>query len=439
MIKNLQLSIIVHINIKMFKKSLYIFLVCMTSKVYGHLILNIPEVWGIDDGTSLEQPLDTSTANPVCAGRSPENNGVVNFEAGQTYEFDVSCGEKDINSGGCLVGDWHSGDPATDYSGCALGISYDGHESQDNYKYISYSKDCGKRGEPSSFTITTNVEDCERCVCSWSWAPSRQYSSPGQFYHNCFYCSISGGKMNATMRPLDFINIRGAQYQDATYNSINPSDIYDDSPSQEYEQPEQEPTEQEPIEYEQPGQEPTEQEPIEQEPIEQEPIEYEQPGQDDDYDIYKQFKEYQEYQEYKKMKESLDKDCDYDNTVPISSYNYTKHVAGYTKPHKDYMKKDYTKSDYTKSDYTKSDYTKKNDYVTKKASSYMKKLYKRHLGEEIELEVENEPIYEESMIIPTPTSTLTTTPMSDIFIKNGKVCRYKTVTQTICKPTNMVL
>jgi hypothetical protein len=410
MIKNIFLNILVNLN-KMFKKSVYIFLVCMTSQVYGHLILNIPEVWGIDDGTSLEQPLDTTTVNPICAGRSPENNGIVNFEAGQTYEFDVSCGEKDINSGGCLIGDWHSGEPATDYSGCALGVNYDGYESQDNYKYISYSKDCGKRGEPSSFTITTNIQDCERCVCSWSWAPSRQYSSPGQFYHNCFYCSISGGKMNATMRPLDFINVRGAQYQDATYNSINPSDIYDDSPEQEpveqepveqepveQEPVEQEPVEQEPVEQEPVEQEPAEQEPVEQEPVEQEPVEqpeYELPEEDDEYDIYKQFKE---YQQYKKMKESLDKDCDHDN----NHSNYTKTTTKYN--NKAYMKKD-TKA-----------------YMTKK-------LYKRHLGEES--------VYEESMIMPTQTSMPVQT--YDTFIKDGKVCRYKTITKTICKPTNFVL
>lgn len=436
----------------MFKKSLYIFLVCMTSRVYGHLILNIPEVWGIDDGTSLEQPLDTSTANPLCAGRSPENNGVVNFEAGQTYDFDVSCGEKDINSGGCLVGDWHSGDPPTDYSGCALGVSYDGYESQDNYKYISYSKDCGKRGEPTSFTISTNVQDCERCICSWSWAPSRQYSSPGQFYHNCFYCSISGGKMNATMRPLDFINIRGAQYQDATYNSINPSDIYDDSPQPEQpEQPEQ------PVE--QPEQEAVEQ--PEYEPVEQPEYEYEQPEQDDkyeqpapeddEYEIYKQFKE---YQEYKKLKEALDTDCDHDNAS-----NYTKQVnlqKAYKKKD-DYMSEDYKKDSYKQGDYTKSGYKpsgyksvgykpgyKKAGYMTKDmtpTSTYGTKLYKRHLEDEVELEVESENMYEESMVMPTPTYLVTDTPSvtSDTFVKNGKVCRYKTVTKTICKPTNLVI
>jgi flagellar motor protein MotB len=418
MIKNLELYTTVHINI-MFKKSLYIFLVCLASKVHGHLILNIPEVWGIDDGTSLEQPLDTSTANPVCAGRSPENNGVVNFEAGQTYDFDVSCGEKDINSGGCLVGDWHSGDPATDYSGCALGVNYDGYESQDNYKYISYSKDCGKRGEPTSFTITTNIQDCERCVCSWSWAPSRQYSSPGQFYHNCFYCSISGGKMNATMRPLDFINVRGAQYQDATYNSINPSDIYDDSPQPEQEQPEQEQPEQEQPEQEQPEQEQPEQEQPEYEHHEHEQLEqlpqpeqeYEQEYEkeyekeepkDDEYDLYKQFKE---YQEYKKLKESLDKECDH------AEDTYPKTVN---------LKKNYVKNNYTKKDSMNNDYTKK--------TTYSKKLYKRHLGEEL---------YEDS-IMPTPTSP-TSTQSSDTFIKDGKLCRYKTITKTICKPTNYLV
>jgi flagellar motor protein MotB len=404
----------------------------MTSKVYGHLILNIPEVWGIDDGTSLEQPLDTSTANPVCAGRSPENNGVVNFDAGQTYEFDVSCGEKDINSGGCLVGDWHSGDPATDYSGCALGINYDGHESQDNYKYISYSKDCGKRGEPSSFTITTNVQDCERCVCSWSWAPSRQYSSPGQFYHNCFYCSISGGKMNATMRPLDFINIRGAQYQDATYNSINPLDIYDDSPSQEYEQPEQEQPEQPQPEQEyeqpQPEQEYEQEQPEQPQPQPEQEYEQEQPEQpqpeqeyeqeqpkDDEYDLYKQFKE---YQEYKKLKESLDKDCDHEEGTYPKTIN---------------LKNNYTKKNYTKKESMTKDYTQK--------STYGKKLYKRHLGEEQYEPMYEEPMSEEPMSIstPTPTSIVTDTQPSDTFIKDGKLCRYKTITKTICKPTNYLV
>ena len=88
------------------------------------------------------------------------------------------------------------------------------------------------------------------------------------------------------------------------------------------------------------------------------------------------------------MQESLKDDCDNDHT------NTTVKV---------------TKSE------SKSDYKKSDKYH----------LHKRHLGEEEEKENPTVDIYKE--------------PMSDIFVKDGKLCRYKTVTKTVCKPTNVVL
>ena len=201
-----------------------IFLLCVLN-VKAHLILNITQVWGIEDGVDLESPLYSTTLNPMCAGKSlPINAGVVNLIAGNTYNFPITCGEKDLNAPGCLIGDWHTGDAADDYPGCALSVSYNGYSEQSDFKYISYSKDCAKRGSLTSFIITKNVQNCTKCICSWSLAPSLKSSSPPQFYHNCFYCSISGGNSNTTMtmRPLDFINIKGANYTDVTYNDINP-------------------------------------------------------------------------------------------------------------------------------------------------------------------------------------------------------------------------
>lgn len=207
------------------KKLSLLFISLLTlSKTYAHLIFNSPETWGIND-VSLEQPLDINTENPLCAGRAPDNDGIIRLVAGETYYFDIRCGEKDLNAIGCLTGDWHSGEMNNDYAGCALGINYNDYRLQNEYKYISYSRDCAKRGDVSTFVISKNVQNCDRCVCSWSWAPSRKYSSPGQFYHNCFYCSITGGN-NASMRQLDFINVKGTSLIDTTYNDINPINIY---------------------------------------------------------------------------------------------------------------------------------------------------------------------------------------------------------------------
>jgi hypothetical protein len=191
--------------------------------IESHLILNIPQVWGISDGISLEQPLDISVENWMCAGKAPENNGVFNFVAGRTYQFNTVCGEKNPNAPGCLIGDWHTGTMQNDYSGCGLSVSYSNYRNPANHKYISYSRECPKSNTPTSFTISENVENCENCICSWGWAPSRMHSSPGQFYHNCFYCSITGGRgSQSTMKQFDFFNVRGAQHFDLTYNDINP-------------------------------------------------------------------------------------------------------------------------------------------------------------------------------------------------------------------------
>jgi hypothetical protein len=198
-------------------------LIIIAPQIQSHLILDIPQVWGIRDGISLEQPLDTSVSNWMCAGKAPENNGVVNFVAGQTYQFNTVCGEKDPNAPGCLIGDWHTGPLQNDYSGCGLSISYSDYRNPANHKYISYSRECPKSNTPTSFTISENVENCENCICSWGWAPSRMHSSPGQFYHNCFYCSITGGRgSQSSMKQFDFFNVRDAQHFDLTYNDINP-------------------------------------------------------------------------------------------------------------------------------------------------------------------------------------------------------------------------
>lgn len=192
------------------------------TSVRAHLVLNIPQVWGISDSVSLEQPLDATTQNYVCAGRTPPSNaGVVQLVAGRSYSFNTVCGEINLGTDGCLTGDWHTGNSLTDYSGCALSVSYSDYRTPANHKYISYTQECPKYDTPTSFRISENVENCERCVCSWAWAPSRDFSSPGQFYHNCFYCSISGGRGNRTsMRTLDFINVNNAGYNDITYNDI---------------------------------------------------------------------------------------------------------------------------------------------------------------------------------------------------------------------------
>lgn len=200
--------------------------VIQSNLVSGHLILNEPQVWGVNDGVSLEQPLDQSTQNWICAGKQPDTNSVVNLVAGNTYSFQTICGEQDVNAPGCLIGDWHTGDDNSDYSGCALAVSYSDYKNPSNHQYLSYTHDCPKRGVDTTFVVSPNVQNCERCVCSWAWAPSRDYSSPPQFYHNCFYCSISGGN-NATMKQFDFINVPNAAYVDKTYNDIvNPDELY---------------------------------------------------------------------------------------------------------------------------------------------------------------------------------------------------------------------
>lgn len=198
-----------------------------------HLVLNIPQVWGIEDSVSLEYPIDNTNTNPICSGRSPNNDppnpeDIVNIVAGNTYSYQIICGELELDAPGCLVGDWHAGDDVNDFSGCGLSVSYNDHTNLSDHKYISYSPNCARRGQDTLFRIAQDIQNCELCVCSWSWAPSRMYSSPGQFYSNCFYCSITNGiGSESYMKNFDFINIQGGQHEDITYNDLNPRDIYD--------------------------------------------------------------------------------------------------------------------------------------------------------------------------------------------------------------------
>jgi hypothetical protein len=186
-----------------------------------HLILKHPNVWGVKDSYSLEQPLDNTNNNWICAGRNPDNNNIIELTAGRSYDFNISCGEKDLNAPGCLVGDWHAGNNVDDYAGCVLGVNYNNYKNASNYFYMSHSKECAKRESPSSFYISRNVRNCEKCVCSWAWAPSRKYSSPAQFYHNCFYCKITNGiGTRKTMKKHEFINVKNSRYNDVTYNDI---------------------------------------------------------------------------------------------------------------------------------------------------------------------------------------------------------------------------
>lgn len=195
--------------------------VILLSVVSCHLVLNIPEVWGILDAGSLETPLDATTDNWVCAGQSPGNSGIVELVAGNTYSYDVICGELDPSEPGCLDGDWHTGNNQDDYSGCALSVNYDDYSDPDSYKYISVAKDCPRAGSKTDFYISKQIQDCDDCVCSWTWAPSRKYSSPAQFYQNCFLCTITGGTgSKESMKKLDIINVQGANYNDIVYNDI---------------------------------------------------------------------------------------------------------------------------------------------------------------------------------------------------------------------------
>ena len=189
--------------------------------VYGHMIFNRPEVFGISDPIALEQPLDKSSTNWVCAGKTPGSKSkVIHLQAGRTYGFDITCGERNLNSPGCLTGDWHAGDLATDYAGCLLSINYKGYANAADYKIMSHSKQCAKRGSNSHFRISSNVENCDLCICSWSFAPSVMHSTP-QFFHNCFYCKITGWRgKQSRMRTMMSINVPGSQYDQVTYNNI---------------------------------------------------------------------------------------------------------------------------------------------------------------------------------------------------------------------------
>lgn len=187
--------------------------------INGHLILNEQFVWGIDNGESLEQPLDMTTNNWICAGKSPEENGVVTLEAGKTYQYSTTCGEKNVNADGCLISDWHSTDNVDDFSGCVLGVSYSDYTNKNNWKYISYQKNCAKRNQKNSFTIANNVESITKGICSWAWIPSINYASP-QMYMNCFYCNIIGNGNKNTMKQMEFSNVPGAQYSEKVYNDF---------------------------------------------------------------------------------------------------------------------------------------------------------------------------------------------------------------------------
>lgn len=199
----------------MFIKSL------LFTTTFSHLVFNTPETWGISDSIALEQPMDIFTSNFVCAGKSPEQSqGVITLVAGQSYDFQTICGERDLNAAGCSVYDWHAGENASDNSGCVLGVAYNDYNDLTNHKFMTYESTCPLRGNPVKFNIPIDTPPCEKCVCSWGWAPSRQYSSPAQFYHNCFYCNIisSSSKTPNDMKKYEFINSAVSQYKDITYN-----------------------------------------------------------------------------------------------------------------------------------------------------------------------------------------------------------------------------
>lgn len=198
-----------------------IVLALLFSSSFSHLVFNTPETWGISNSVSLEQPMDSSTFDFVCAGKSPETTqGVITLVAGQSYNFQTICGELDTSAQGCLVGDWHAGSNANDNSGCVLGVAYSDYTLPQNHKFMTYQSQCPLRDTPVSFNIPLDTPACEKCVCSWGWIPSRDYSSPAQFYHNCFYCNIvsSSIKTPDDMTNYEFINSAVSQYKDITYN-----------------------------------------------------------------------------------------------------------------------------------------------------------------------------------------------------------------------------
>jgi hypothetical protein len=180
-----------------------------------------PETWGINDAISLEQPLSVNTPNYICAGKQPlSKSKVITLYAGKTYSFRTICGELNVNAPGCLNGDWHTGDSATDFSGCVLAAAYSNYKNPSNHKLISYSSTCPKKYGMNNFKIGKKIQNCEGCVCSWAWAPSIDYSTP-QFYHNCFYCNIRGGiGTSSKMKTLPFINVPNAKYQSTTFNKL---------------------------------------------------------------------------------------------------------------------------------------------------------------------------------------------------------------------------
>jgi hypothetical protein len=194
--------------------------------VYSHLILNGRFTWGIND-MSLEMPMDKNTQDYVCRGEAPiSRNTKVVFTSNKTYGLNIICGEKNLNAPGCLIGDWHT-DNNGDYAGCALSISYNSNPNRItrlNQYYLGNSKTCARRGEMSNFKIN-NVPSCEKCICSWNWAPSRKYSSPAQFYQNCFYCKIINNNLNvsiSTLKKFEYINSKDSpqRLRDITFNDL---------------------------------------------------------------------------------------------------------------------------------------------------------------------------------------------------------------------------
>jgi len=208
---------------------MHLLLILLPLCVNAHLVLNEPEVWGISDAADLEYPLDNTTENPICSGRQPDTEAVREFVAGETYNLEVICGELSRGAPGCSINDWHQGSDGIDYGGTALSINYGDFNSRSETKYLAFTRDGPQPQGDTSFKITENVRDCNKCICSWVWSPSRDYSSPGQFYQNCFYCSITNGNNIALsdMQNLDFINIRNADFTDKTYNDLE-INIYND-------------------------------------------------------------------------------------------------------------------------------------------------------------------------------------------------------------------
>jgi hypothetical protein len=132
--------------------------------------------------------VDTNPAKEVC-------KGIINQDPHYTVKpgdnLDVELeGHSDHGGGGCVFG---------------ISDKIDGQ-----YKVLLKTDDSCPKIKEWTVPIPENSPSCEKCVFAWGWVP--KFSGAPEYYMNCAYITIEGGKNDGSFNNLEdmkFYNMHG--------------------------------------------------------------------------------------------------------------------------------------------------------------------------------------------------------------------------------------